>query len=81
MLTQIEKSTAIVIIGGGAVGIELAGEILDRYPKKSITIIQSGDKLLSNATDVGDKIKVSAKKALEDKGVKIVLSKSKVETR
>ena len=32
----IEKSDEIVIIGGGPVGVEMAGEIVDRYKDKKI---------------------------------------------
>ncbi|KAL6306197.1 hypothetical protein BKA93DRAFT_729915 [Sparassis latifolia] len=39
----------IVLIGGGAVGIETAGELRDTFADKKITIIQS-DKMLLNAT-------------------------------
>ncbi|OCH92812.1 FAD/NAD(P)-binding domain-containing protein [Obba rivulosa] len=37
----------IVIVGGGAVGIETAGEIRDTYPTKKITIVQGSDLLLN----------------------------------
>lgn len=44
-----EQAQHIVLIGGGAVGIETAGEIRDVYPNKKITIVQADDMLL-NAT-------------------------------
>ena len=31
---QVKQSNSVVIVGGGAVGIELAGEIRDSYPSK-----------------------------------------------
>jgi NADH dehydrogenase FAD-containing subunit len=37
---DIEAAQRIVCVGGGTVGIELAGEILERYPEKNVTIIQ-----------------------------------------
>jgi len=40
----------IAIIGGGVVGVELAGEIRDRYAGKTITILNSGADILSSAT-------------------------------
>ncbi|KAI0925018.1 hypothetical protein AcW2_005722 [Taiwanofungus camphoratus] len=39
----------VVLVGGGAVGIETAGELRDAYPDKKITIIQA-DKMLLNPT-------------------------------
>ncbi|KAH9947019.1 hypothetical protein B0H21DRAFT_692666 [Amylocystis lapponica] len=38
----------VVLIGGGAVGIETAGELRDTFPDKKITLVQS-DKMLLNA--------------------------------
>jgi len=39
----------IVIVGGGAVGIELSGEIRDEYPEKKITIVHAQENLLNDA--------------------------------
>lgn len=39
----IEQSQKPLIIGGGAVGIELAAEIKDHYPEKEVTLIHSRD--------------------------------------
>ena len=36
----------MIIVGGGAVGIELAGEIADKYSAKMITIIHSNTSLV-----------------------------------
>ncbi|KAL7410791.1 hypothetical protein BDY24DRAFT_398479 [Mrakia frigida] len=38
----------IVIVGGGTVGIEYAGEIIAAYPKKSVTLISGSDRLLND---------------------------------
>ena len=38
---ELEKANDIVIVGGGAVGVELAGEIADKYKMKNITIKSS----------------------------------------
>ncbi|KAF6757673.1 hypothetical protein DFP72DRAFT_890326 [Ephemerocybe angulata] len=44
---KIRAAQKIVIVGGGPVGIETAGEIKDTYPSKEVTIVQ-GDRLLLN---------------------------------
>jgi len=44
-----KAATKIAIIGGGAVGIELAGELAHAYPDKSISLLHAGNRLLSNA--------------------------------
>ena len=43
---QIDKANNVIIVGGGAVGIELAGEIADKYSAKMITIIHSNTSLV-----------------------------------
>lgn len=48
MLFQLQKSEKVVIIGGGPVGVELAGEIAADFPQKSVTIIHSRDQLIDD---------------------------------
>ncbi|KAF5340263.1 hypothetical protein D9611_007913 [Ephemerocybe angulata] len=68
---KIRAAQKIVIVGGGPVGIETAGEIKDTYPSKEVTIVQ-GDRLLLN--DVyPDKFRVSVQRKLESQGVEIIL--------
>ncbi|KAG2188194.1 hypothetical protein INT44_000946 [Umbelopsis vinacea] len=43
----IRQSQKPVIIGGGAVGLELAAEIKDNYPEKEVTLIHSRDQYLA----------------------------------
>lgn len=45
-LLQIKKSTDIVIIGGGPVGVELSGEIGTDLPDKKVTLIHSKPSLI-----------------------------------
>lgn len=42
----IANAENIVIVGGGAVGVEFAGEITDKYKAKNITIVSSSEKLI-----------------------------------
>jgi len=42
---QIKDAGSIVIVGAGAVGTELAGEIAHAYPKKSLTLISADARL------------------------------------
>ena len=43
---RVRRAKNILIIGGGLVGVELAGELCTFYPDKKITLIHSGDKLI-----------------------------------
>ncbi|KAF8156668.1 hypothetical protein B0H34DRAFT_798071 [Crassisporium funariophilum] len=45
---KIEDAKDVVIVGGGAVGIEMAGEIKDVFPRKNVTIIQANHLLLGD---------------------------------
>lgn len=44
----IKASQKIAIVGGGAVGVELASDIKDFYPEKEVTLIHSRDQLLNH---------------------------------
>jgi len=46
---KIRDAPDIVIVGGGAVGVELSGEIRDGYPDKKVTIVHAQDNLLNDA--------------------------------
>ncbi|XP_073256288.1 ferroptosis suppressor protein 1-like [Porites lutea] len=45
---QVIKSDRIVVIGGGAVGLELAGELANDYPKKKITLVHNREEILDD---------------------------------
>lgn len=61
----------ILIVGGGAVGVELAGEIADRFPDKKVTIVEAGNRLLSTLKPRAGAI---ANKLLNRLGVYVVLN-------
>lgn len=44
-------STSVLIIGGGTVGVELAGEIAYEYPMKTITLIEGGERILGSLSE------------------------------
>ncbi|KAH9459675.1 hypothetical protein Pst134EB_007905 [Puccinia striiformis f. sp. tritici] len=67
--SAIQESKSIVIVGGGVVGIELAGEISYQYPSKSVTLICSSPTLLP---DMNPKLGCSLKQQLEDRKVNII---------
>jgi NADH dehydrogenase FAD-containing subunit len=52
---EIKNAEKIVVIGGGAVGLEVAAEIKEAYPEKSLTVVQADSHLLSN--DITDSVR------------------------
>lgn len=69
--SAIQSATCVLIVGGGPVGIETAGEIATDYPTKSVTLIHSGSALMPGPTS--DKFKSKVLTALRKKGVEVVL--------
>ncbi len=65
------KAKNIVIIGGGPVGVELAGEIADYYPDKSVTLIQKSNRLLNGFRQ---KTSDTANRLLTKVGVRVLLN-------
>ena len=70
----IEKSDEIVIIGGGPVGVEMAGEIVDRYKDKKIHLIHSGNHLVTK--EFGDTFQTNMRWCLDNANVEVILSKN-----
>lgn len=63
------KAKKVLIIGGGLVGVEIAAEILEKYPDKKVTIVQSRDELMPRTPE---KARQYAESYLKKKGAKIV---------
>ncbi|MBR9703595.1 FAD-dependent oxidoreductase, partial [Candidatus Woesearchaeota archaeon] len=75
--TEVEKALRILIIGGGTVGVELAGELVTKYPKKDIVIVHSRDSLMQRSCEP---VKRHAEKWLRKLGVEIHLNERVLET-
>jgi NADH dehydrogenase FAD-containing subunit len=61
----------ILIIGGGAVGVELAGDIAYTYPEKNITLVEALPRLLSQFKPKASRI---AQKQLESMSVHVIIN-------
>jgi len=68
---DIKKSERILVVGGGAVGIEMAGELKAFYPDKKIMLLDSHHELLSNQNV--PKLREPVKQALLKHGVELFL--------
>ena len=65
---RIASSQRIVIVGGGPIGVEVAGEITENFPDKSVTIIEASDRVLAGTSR---KAADHAAKVLKARGVTI----------
>ena len=45
---DVESSRSILIVGGGAVGVQMATDLKEYYPDKEITVVQSRDRVMPN---------------------------------
>lgn len=63
----------ILIVGGGPVGVELAGEIVELHKKKKITIVSASSTLVT--PDFDDKFQNCIKSLIEQNSVKIKIGK------
>ena len=69
---QLKAARSIAIVGAGAVGTELAGEIVHAMPDKKITLISDLDRLFPT---MPDKLGNALAGKLRDAGVTLVLGK------
>ncbi|XP_032850457.1 ferroptosis suppressor protein 1 isoform X3 [Tyto alba] len=71
-LNEIEKSERILVVGGGAAGVEMAAEIKTEYPAKEVTLIHS--KIALADPELLDSVRQEVKEILLRKGVRLLLS-------
>ncbi|KAF9179706.1 hypothetical protein BGZ51_003176 [Haplosporangium sp. Z 767] len=70
---DIKKSKNIVIIGGGACGVEMSGEIKTAFPEKTVTLIHASETLI-DYPGYADRLKSTALTHLQTLGVDVVLN-------
>ena len=69
--TKLKKGERVLVIGGGAVGVEVAGEIASTYPEKQLTILESGTSLLSRLHKSAQRY---AENFFQDNGARLLLN-------
>ncbi|XP_017897997.1 PREDICTED: apoptosis-inducing factor 2 isoform X2 [Capra hircus] len=72
MVTQVQRSQSIVVVGGGSAGVEMAAEIKTEYPEKEVTLIHSQMALAD--TELLPCVRQEVKEILLRKGVQLLLS-------
>ncbi|KAJ2782962.1 hypothetical protein H4R18_001978 [Coemansia javaensis] len=68
----LEGASSVLVVGGGPVGVEVAGFVAAAYPAKDVTLVHSRDRLLPEQFRIG--ISNGAVEKLSSLGVKVVLS-------
>ena len=68
---HIEKVEKIVVVGGGAVGCEVAAEIKSKWPDKSVMIVEANERLVSG-NNLNDKFYAKLNSSLNKLGVKVI---------
>ncbi|NXX43863.1 AIFM2 factor, partial [Tricholaema leucomelas] len=71
MVKEIKKSDRILVVGGGAAGVEMAAEIKTEYPDKEVTLVHSKEALAD--VELLDSVRQEVKEILLRKGVHLVL--------
>ncbi|KNG84339.1 putative mercuric reductase [Aspergillus nomiae NRRL 13137] len=67
---RLQAATDVIIVGGGAAGIELVADVKSRYPEKNVTLVHSRKTLLGR---FGGRIGERALQALEELGVVTIM--------
>ncbi|ETL79600.1 hypothetical protein L917_19800 [Phytophthora nicotianae] len=70
--SNIETANKILVVGGGAVGCEIAAEIKAKHPNKSVTILDANTKLISGS-NLREKFYVKLNASLAELGVEVIL--------
>lgn len=73
--SQVEASKKIVIIGGGAVGVQMATDIKQLFPEKEVTLVHSRDRVMSK---FHPRLHGVVQERFEELGVKTVLGRGRV---
>lgn len=70
---KIKSSNSILIVGGGPSGVELASEIVVKFPQKKVTLVHRGPRLIQF---VGPKASQKALDWLTERKVHVILNQS-----
>ncbi|PWY88390.1 FAD/NAD(P)-binding domain-containing protein [Aspergillus heteromorphus CBS 117.55] len=71
-IDHLQQCKSIVVIGGGAVGIEMAAEIKHRHPTKEVTLVHSRSELLSSEP-LPSEFREQVNRIVEGGGVTVIL--------
>lgn len=67
---RVEKAGDVVVVGGGAVGVEVATDAKSAWPEKRVTLVHSREVVLGR---FGPELRKVAMETMEELGVEVVL--------
>ncbi|KAL0934151.1 uncharacterized protein CTRU02_210950 [Colletotrichum truncatum] len=67
---RIKAAKHLVVVGGGAAGVELATDAKDQYPEKNVTLVHSRDAVMNR---FGPELQAGAHEGLKDLGIEVIL--------
>lgn len=68
--TVIDAAHRVLIVGGGPIGVEVAGEISEFYPTKSLTLLEASPRILAGTSELAAR---HAAFVLKSRGVTIMV--------
>ncbi|KAG9275283.1 apoptosis-inducing factor 2 [Astyanax mexicanus] len=71
IVKEIQASDSVLVVGGGATGLEMAAEIRTEYPNKKVILIHSRETLAD--PELLPSVREQAKQVLLEKGVELLL--------
>lgn len=71
---SLQRSSTVLLVGAGAVGLEFAGEIKAAWPGKAVTLVDPGAELLGGRFP--DEVRASLREQLDALGVRLLLGTS-----
>jgi NADH dehydrogenase FAD-containing subunit len=71
---ELAGADRVLIVGAGPTGLELAGEISDRWPEKHITILETAPEILSGPYK--QELRDEVRRQLEQRGVEFVVGEA-----
>jgi apoptosis-inducing factor 2 len=73
---KVKTAQKIVVVGGGAAGVELATDAKNKYPEKNVTLVHSRGAVMHR---FGPELQEISLKGLQDLGVEVILEERVVE--